>query len=253
MYAVERRAWIVDHARTEGRVEVGWACAALGVAPETIRRDLNELEREGFVRRVHGGALPVERVGFEGHLAKRAATNHGAKVRIAEAALSLLRGAESVYLDEGSTVQELAEVLRPERPLTVLTCSLPVGMLLAERDNLTVVMLGGRVRGKTLATLEHWAIRMLENHVIDVAVLGANGISLTRGLTCPETSVAAVKVAACRAARRRVLLADHTKLGVDSFCRFAAVEDLATVVTDRGADAGEVRALQGRGVEVLLA
>lgn len=94
---------------------------------------------------------------------------------------------------------------------------------------------------------------MLADLVVDLAFLGANGVSVSRGLTCPDPSVAAVKAAACTAARRRVLLCDHTKLGVDSFCRFAGVSDLEALVCDRGARAEHVRELHQAGVGVMLA
>jgi DeoR family transcriptional regulator, fructose operon transcriptional repressor len=253
VYAIQRHAWLVERARTTGRVEVASTCAELAVAPETIRRDLNELERQGLVRRVHGGAVPIERLGFEGTIKRRVARNHGAKARIAQAAMRLVRNADSIYLDEGSTVQLFAQALQVDHPLTVVTNSLPAAGVLAARPHVTVLLLGGRVRSKTLGTVDHWATRMLADLVLDLAVMGANGVSRERGLTCPGPAVAAVKSAACHAARRRILLADATKLGADSFVRFAALRDVEAVVTDRGAEAVHVRALRDAGVEVVLA
>jgi DeoR family fructose operon transcriptional repressor len=253
VYAIQRQAWLVERARLNGRVEVAGTCAELSVAPETIRRDLNELERQGLLRRVHGGAVPIERLGFEGNIKRRAARNHPEKARIAHAAMCLVRNADSIYLDEGSTIQRFAEALEVDHPLTVVTNSLPTASVLAARPHVTVILLGGRVRSKTLGTLDHWATRMLADLVLDLAVMGANGVSPERGLTCPGPAVAAVKRAACEAARRRILLADRTKLGADSFVRFAALGDVEALVTDRGAEATHVRAIREAGVEVVLA
>lgn len=253
VYAIQRQAWLVDRARTDGRVEVASTCVELSVAPETIRRDLNELERQGLLRRVHGGAVPIERLGFEGNIKRRAARNHAEKARIAQAAMRLVRNADSIYLDEGSTVQLFAEALQVERPLTVVTNSLLTASVLVARPHVTVLLLGGRVRSKTLGTLDHWATGMLADLVLDLAVMGANGVSPERGLTCPGPAVAAVKSAACAAARRRILLADRTKLGADSFVRYAQLRDFEAVVTDRAAEAARVRALRDAGVEVILA
>ncbi|MBA2316566.1 MAG: DeoR/GlpR transcriptional regulator [Euzebyales bacterium] len=253
MYAVERRHWIVRHSRAAGRVEVAGVCEELGVAPETVRRDLTALERQGLVRRVHGGAIPVERLGFEGELERRADARRDEKARIASAALVMLENAESVFLDEGSTVQALAEQLHPERPLTVVTAALPTACLLAQRPNVTVLALGGRVRGHTLGVVDHWAVGMLADLVLDLAVTGTNGISLEHGLTCPDTTVAAVKSAGIAASRRTILLTDHTKFGVDSFCRFAGLRDLEAVVSDRAAPERYVRQLRSQGVEVVQA
>jgi DeoR family fructose operon transcriptional repressor len=252
MYAVERRRWIVTTAREAGRVEVADVARSLHVAPETIRRDLNALERQGLLRRVHGGAVPVERFGFEGRLVPRIGSRQEEKTRIAVHAVSLLAGVETLYLDAGSTVQALAERLRPARPLTVVTNALPVAMLLAGRPGVSLLLVGGRVRGHSLGTVDHWAIRMLDELVIDLAVMGTNGLSIDRGLTCPDAGVAAVKAAAVGVSRRRMLLADGAKFGVDSSYRFAHVRDFTTVVTDRMAGERHVRAMRSAGVEVVV-
>jgi DeoR family fructose operon transcriptional repressor len=252
MYAVERRRWIVTTAREAGRVEVAEVARTLEVAPETIRRDLNALERQGLLRRVHGGAVPVERFGFEGRLVPRIGSRQDEKTRIAVQAATMIAGAETLYLDAGSTVQALAERLRPARPVTVVTNALPVAMLLAGRPGVSLLLVGGRVRGHSLGTVDHWAIRMLDELVIDLAVLGTNGISVERGLTCPDAGVAAVKSAAVAVSRRRMLLADGAKFGVDSSYRFSHVRDLTTVITDRIAGERHIRALRAVGVEVVV-
>lgn len=252
MYAVERRRWIVTTARDAGRVEVAEVARTLEVAPETIRRDLNALERQGLLRRVHGGAVPVERFGFEGRFAPRGTGRHDEKARIAAAALPLLDGADTIYLDAGSTVQALAERFRPAKPVTVVTNALPVAMLLAGRPGVSLLLVGGRVRGHSLGTVDHWATRMLDELVIDAAVVGANGATVERGLTCPDAGVAAVKAAAVAVSRRRVLVADGGKFGVDSSYRFAHMRDMAAVVTDRLAGERHLRALRAMGVNVVV-
>jgi DeoR family fructose operon transcriptional repressor len=253
MFPEERRQWLVDRARAAGRVDVAEVSDQLNVAVETIRRDLNVLEGHGLLRRVHGGAIPVERLGFEGALATRAGTMPDEKARLAKAAIDLIDGAESIYLDEGSTAQGLVDLLPADRPLTIVTNALPTAVALAGRPNVSLLMLGGRVRGHTLGTVEHWATRMLDDLLIDLAFLGTNGISVERGLTTPDPAVAAVKSAAVAAARRRILLADRSKFGVDSFCRFARVQDLEAIVTDSGLDTRESLAYEALGVRVVCA
>jgi DeoR family transcriptional regulator, fructose operon transcriptional repressor len=253
MFPEERRQWLVGRARTAGRLDVAEVSDELNVAVETIRRDLNLLESHGLLRRVHGGAIPVERLGFEGALAARAGAMRDEKARLVKAAIDLIDGAESIYLDEGSTAQGLVDLLPVDRQLTVVTNALPTAVALAGRPNVNLLMLGGRVRGHTLGTVEHWATRMLEDLVIDLALLGTNGISVERGLTTPDPTVAAVKSAAVTAARRRILLADRSKFGVDSFCRFARVQDLEAIVTDAGLDAGVSRAYEALGVRMVHA
>lgn len=252
MYAVERQQWLVEHARDFGRLDVNVVAKELEVARETVRRDLRILERQGLVRRVHGGAIPVERLGFEGALEARRIDRSEAKARIAQHASSMLGSAETVYIDEGSTCQALAEQFSPVRPLTVITNALPVAMLMAPKPHVSVVLLGGHVRARTLGTIDHWAVRMLQDLVIDLAFLGTNGITLDRGLTCPDAAVAAVKSEAVRQSRESVLLCDGAKFGVDSSYRFAAVSSVSAIVTDRSVRESTLKKLRGSGVEVVV-
>lgn len=252
VYAEERRLLLVQRARADGRVDVAALSEELAVAPETIRRDLNDLEAHGLLRRVHGGAIPVERLGFETDLSGRAVAMRAEKTRIARAAAARLGDAESVFIDEGSTAQILVDQLPPDRSLTVVTSALPTGVALAGRSNVDLLVLGGRVRGQTLGAVDHWATRMLADLVLDLAFLGANGVTVQHGLTTPDPAVAAVKAAAVAASRRRILIADHTKFGINAFCRFAGVRDLEAIITDEGLPTAQADALRAAGPELVL-
>ncbi|QVQ50024.1 DeoR/GlpR transcriptional regulator [Spiractinospora alimapuensis] len=249
MYAEERQQEILDRARAAGRVDVAALAADFGVAGETIRRDLTTLERDGVLRRVHGGAIPVERFGFEPTLGLRNTVMTEEKDRIAKAALEEVPAEGAILIDAGSTTGRLAEHLPTDRELTVITNSLPIASTLRSRPAVEVLFVGGRVRARTMAAVGAWSYQILEQIYVDVAFIAANGISPERGLTTPDTSEAEVKRRMVRAARRAVLLCDHTKFGNDHLARFAQVEDIDTVITDTGlADglADEVRSLGPR-------
>lgn len=185
MTAEERQRQIVRTARRSGSVDVSALAVELGVAKETVRRDLRALEDHGLVRRTHGGAYPVESSGFETTLAFRTTMHVPEKRRVAAAAAELLGDAETVFVDEGFTPQLIAEALPKNRELTVITASLATASSLAAADHVTVLLLGGRVRSGTLATVDHWTTRMLAGFVIDLAFIGSNGISREHGLTTP--------------------------------------------------------------------
>jgi DeoR/GlpR family transcriptional regulator of sugar metabolism len=253
MRADERQRLILVRAREDGRVVVGALATDLAVAEETVRRDLRELVDRGVLQRVHGGAYPVESAGFETNIAHRSTSLVGQKRRIAAAAAERLHGAETVYVDEGVTPQFVAEALRPDGPITVVTSSLLAAGALADSANVTVLLLGGRLRGRTLATVDHWALRMLRDLVIDLAFLGANGISRDHGLTTPDPAVAAVKSEVVARSRRRVFVGLHTKFGVASFCRFADISDFEVLITDTGLSPGEARRFSVLGPQVVRA
>lgn len=249
--AEERQREIVRVARRSGSVDVSALAVELGVARETVRRDLRALEDHGLVRRTHGGAYPVESAGFETTLAFRATSHVPEKRRVAAAAAELVGDAETVFVDEGFTPQLIAEALPRNRQLTVVTASLPVAGALAQTDNVTVLLLGGRVRAGTLATVDHWTTRMLAGFVLDLAYIGANGISREHGLTTPDPAVGEVKAQAVRAARRTVFAGVHTKFGAASFCRFAEVSSLEAIVTSTLLPAAEAHRYSLLGPQVV--
>lgn len=253
MYAIERRKWLVERARDSGRLDVSEVSDELGLARETIRRDLTSLERQGLLRRVYGGAVPVERLTFESSLSMRAQRRQEEKQRIAAAAANLVRSAESIFIDEGYLPQLVAEHLAPTRSVTVVTTSLATATALVSRDNIDVLCVGGRVRAQTLGVVDHWAVSMLESMVLDLAFLGANGVTLEHGMTVPDSAVAAVKIAAVRASRRRVFIGDSTKFGADSFAKFADLTDFERIVTDGALPVDYAAQLHARGVELTRA
>jgi DeoR family fructose operon transcriptional repressor len=253
MYLEERHAAILERARADGRVDVGALASEFDVTPETVRRDLSALERLGHLRRVHGGAIPVERLGFEPGIQARDAAMAAEKARIAQAALAELPQEGAILLDAGTTTARLAELLPADRELTVVTNAVPIAMTLSSRPNLTVLTIGGRVRGRTLAMVDQWALRVLAETYVDVAFVGANGISVERGLTTPDVTEAAVKAAMVQAARRAVVLADHTKVGNDAFARFAELRQVDTLISDSGLDPVVAADLQAAGPRLVLA
>lgn len=247
-----RQRQIVEFARSRGRVEVPALAEELQVATETIRRDLKVLAGRRLLKRVHGGAVPLETAAFESGLEFRSQVDLAQKHRIAGAAAEQLHGAETVYLDEGFTPRLIAQLLA-DQEITVVTASLLAAEVLAHSESVTVLMLGGRLRGRTLATVDEWALDRLRSLVIDVAFLGTNGISVGHGLTTPDPAVAAVKQTAVRVATRRVLVAAHSKFGETHFCRFADIADFQTIITGTELPVSEAHRYETLGPNVIRA
>jgi DeoR family transcriptional regulator, fructose operon transcriptional repressor len=253
MYAEERQQEILRRARAEGRVDVVRLAEELAVTSETVRRDLTVLERAGVVRRVHGGAIPIERLGFEPALSARDAVLTAEKERIAKAAVAEPPEGGEVIIDAGSTTGRLADALPADRELTVVVNAPPLATALAMRANVTVIMLGGRVRGRTLATVDDMALRPLSQLHVDVAFMATNGLSVECGLTTPDPAEASVKRAMIAAARRTVLLADHTKVGNDYLARFGSLSEVDLLITDTGLDDDVADELDQAGLRVVRA
>jgi DeoR family fructose operon transcriptional repressor len=253
MYAPERQQRILEIARTHGRVEVVALADELSVTTETIRRDLTALERRGGLRRVHGGALPVERLEVEPPLATRSGRHSQVKRRIAARALDELPVEGTVLVDGGSTTLALAQLL-PDRPgLTVVTSSVDVAVLLRPHEHTELYVLGGRVRGRTGTTVGTWLTSALADVCVDVAFVGTNGYSSARGMTTPDQSEADAKRAMVAAARLVVVVADSSKAGDDHFHRFADTATIDLLVTDDGLDDETAAELGAEGMAVARA
>ncbi|WP_326722517.1 DeoR/GlpR family DNA-binding transcription regulator [Streptomyces sp. NBC_00243] len=251
MYAPERQQEILRLARDGGRVDVVSLAEEFQVTAETIRRDLKTLDRAGLVRRVHGGAIPAGRLDFEPDLAEREYTAADEKDRVAQAAVAELPHDGTVILDAGSTVARLAGALPLEATLTVVTHSLPIAARLADHPGIQLHLVGGRVRHRTRAAVDAWALRAYSEIRADVLFIAANGFSVSYGLTTPDLAEAAVKRATMRAARRVVLLADSSKHGQEHFARFGDLSDVDLLITDRGLSPEDASVIERGGTEVL--
>ncbi|MFJ9410532.1 DeoR/GlpR family DNA-binding transcription regulator [Streptomyces sp. NPDC101393] len=159
----------------------------------------------------------------------------------------------SVILDAGTTVARLAAEIPLEAELTVVTHGLPVAARLADHPGLTLHLVGGRIRHRTRAAVDDWALRAYREINADVLFLATNGFSLDGGLTTPDLAEAAVKRALIAAARRVVLLADSAKFGQQHFARFGEQSDVDLLITDTGLSPDDALAIERAGTEVVRA
>ncbi|MCX4801003.1 DeoR/GlpR family DNA-binding transcription regulator [Streptomyces sp. NBC_01214] len=253
MCAPERRHEILRLAREAGSVDVLSLADRFQVTAETVRRDLTALDRSGLLRRVHGGAIPAGRLDFEPDLTEREATAADEKHRIAAAALTELPDGGSVVLDAGSTIARLAAAIPVDVALTVVTHALPVAARLADHTGIDLHLVGGRVRHRTRAAVDAWALRAYAEIRADVLFLATNGFTEAEGgLTTPDLGEAAVKRAAMTAARRVVLLADSAKAGQEHFARFGSFADVDLLITDTGLAPADKASIEAAGTEVVL-
>ena len=250
----DRHNRIVEQVRGAGRVLVAELAERFDVTPETIRRDLTALDRCGALRKVHGGAIPAPALPETG-VAQREQVNTSAKQSIARAALERL-GPEpgtTVLVDAGTTTGALARLLPTDRELTIITNSVLTAASLAAVGHTRVRILGGQLRGLTQAAVGSEAVEALSALRVDVALLGANGVSAAHGLSTPDPDEATVKRAMVRSARQVVALVDSTKIGQEHLASFASLADVDLLVTDVELPPALTEQLATTETEVLVA
>jgi DeoR family fructose operon transcriptional repressor len=250
VYAAERHEAILERARAQGRVEVGALAESLKVTVETVRRDLTALERRGVVRRVHGGALPVERLLLEPSVASRETFRSEQKQRIAARAIQEIPVGGSILLDSGTTTLAIASMLPVDKSITVVTNAFAIAARLADVPGIELMLLGGRIRTRTGAAVGQWTTGALHDMYVDVAFLGTNGFSVERGFTTPDQAESTAKRAMVTASRRVIVVADSTKAGQVHLNRFADTEEVAMLVTDAELDDDTAEDFDVAGVEV---
>ena len=255
MYAEERQQAMAHLISRRGRLSVVQLAEQFEVTTETVRRDLSTRDRMGLVRRVHGGAVPAGSLTvIESGIGERDQSNTQAKEAIANAAVSLLPPPDSVIvIDAGSTTARFAAAIPRDHRLTVITHAVPVATRLAGLPQIELHLLPGKVRPTTHAAVGAETVAALSDLRADVAFIATNGLTVGHGLTTPDSDEAASKRAMIACARKTVVLADSTKLGVETAVRFATLDSLDVLVTDSDVEPADLRALESAGIEVVVA
>jgi DeoR/GlpR family transcriptional regulator of sugar metabolism len=251
--AETRRREIADALRSNGAVTVAELEARFGVSPMTARRDLDELERRGLVRRTHGGAVLPTTSAHEDSFARRMKVETEAKQRLAEEAVSMLAPRETVFLDSSTTSYFVARLMI-ERGLaaTVLTNSLPVMELIFSEGgpDVELIGIGGTLRRLTRSFVGPFAVRTVQGHFADRLFLSVKGLTETGTMTDADSLEAEVKRAMIPQAGESILLVDHTKLLARGLSVVASVSELSGVMV-HGVSTAETAPLLAAGASVV--
>src|SRR5512138_1740401 len=232
----ERQKQILSLLTQQGRLSVAEIVEQFSISEATARRDLESLASQGKAQRVHGGVISVEQAPPELPILEREKEQTDEKARIGRAAASLVLDKETVFLGSGTTVLEVARNLRDRKQLTVITNSLPVLNLLAGRDEITVISLGGMLRESELSFIGHITEQALTEVRVDKVFMGTRGLSLEHGLTNDYLQETLTDRAILKIGREVIVVADHTKINRAATALLAPLKSVHTLITDSQAD-----------------
>lgn len=250
---VERQRQILAQVEQRQRINIAQICEMFQVSEATARRDLEQLAEQGKVQRVHGGAIAVHSAPPEMPVNDRTVEQRDEKQRIGLAAAGLVRDGETVFISSGTTALEVARCLKGRANLTVITNSLPVINTLAGSAGISLISLGGVLRGTEQSFIGHISEQSLAEVRADKVIFGVRSIHLDQGLTndyLPETRT---DRAILKIGREVIVVADHTKMGRVSTAFVAPITAVNRVVTDRGVPVDFVDSLRERGIDVVVA
>lgn len=253
MNSHKRHQTILELIEEQGSVQVSDLCTRFGVSEMTIRRDLAHLEQTGLVRRVYGGAVSARGRSYEPPFLTRAGEHREEKERIGRLAASLVHDGDSIALDVGTTTLEVARNLVDKHNLSVITNSLQIANVLANRPGIRLVITGGILRSGELSMIGHLAERAFREFYVDKLFLGVGGISIEAGLTEFNLEDALIKQAMLSTAKECIVVADASKLNRIAFAKIAPLSAVHKLITDSSADPETVKRLEETGISVVLA
>ena len=227
-----RREKIMEMIQAERMIKVSDLIKQFGVSIETIRRDLEFLEKEGLLTRVYGGAVLNQKKAAEPLYEHREVKNYEEKAAIARRAVELIEDGDVLGIDIGTTAREFARALLGKRKVIVLTNSMPIAEILSGDDDIRVIMLGGEVRKGEFSVSGFVAENIMQHFNLDKYILGIGGITVENGITdyhIEETNLRRVMLSR---AQKVIGLADYSKFGVIAMNTVCPLSRMDVLVTD---------------------
>ncbi len=251
MLAVERRNLILEKLQDEKKVVVSELSALFDVSEETIRRDLDKLDKEGLATKSYGGAVLNENTSLDMPFNVRKKRNMQGKQLIAELVSGLIQEGEHIIVDPSTTAVAIAKALKSRKRLTVITNSIEVLVELSDVSGWDIISTGGTMRENYLALVGPKATDVISSFHVDRAVISCKGLDMVHGITDSNEMFSQVKQTMLKSAKQRILAVDHTKFGNIAFSRIGELSAIDMVVTDVRPSEEWMEYFEEKGIECL--
>ncbi len=232
MLAIERRNAILAKLATDGKVIVSDLSVQFNVTEETIRRDLEKLDKEGLAKKTYGGAIVLDSHGADLPFNVRKRVNANLKETIAQKIADLICDGDSIILDASTTAIGVTKYIKNRENLTLITNSVEILLELSDKSGWNILSTGGTLKNGSLALVGASAEQMIRDYHVHIAVCSSKGIDMNMGISDSNEEDVCMKKAIFSAADRKILAIDSTKFNRRSFVKVFSVSDVDTVVTD---------------------
>lgn len=236
MLAIERRNKILDILQKESRVVVNDLSGIFNVTEETIRRDLEKLEKEGLAKKTYGGAIANQSLNVDLPYTVRKQVNVEKKQRIAEIISSMIEDGDHVMMDASSTAVYVAKHLKKKKNLTLITNSIEILLELSEVIGWKVLSTGGTLKEGSLSLVGYQAEKMISTFHVDKAIISCKGVDIEKGITDSNEMDAHIKKLMLDSANIKILAIDNSKFDKISFTKISDLEHIDIFVTDSELD-----------------
>ena len=253
MFAIERQQLILEKLKEDGAVSVSRLSAEFSVAEETVRRDLEKLEKQEKLLRTHGGAVAIDDNKYEPSIEKRRKINVEGKEKVAVLAAQLISPGETIFLDASTTTYFIARELRKMKNITVVTNSLQTISELSENKDIKVIGTGGMVgeNDSFVGSLAENSVR--EKYVADKIFFSSRGVTADRGILDSNEQECTMKQCMMENSCKKIYVCEHTKIGRIGFAKLASFEEIDYFVTENKMDDEWMKKMEEAGVTVVTA
>ena len=249
MLALERRNLILEKLQEEKRVVVSELSQLYNVSEETIRRDLDKLEKEGLATKSYGGAVINEDVSIDLPFNVRKNQNVAGKQKMAEIVASLIHDGEHLFLDASTTAVFVAKALKEKERLTVITNTMEILLELADVSGWNIISTGGVVKEGYLACLGSRTEEVIRSYFVDTVVFSCKALDMSWGIMESQEAFGSAKKAMIASGRRRILVVDSTKFDQTAFSVAGKLRDVEMIVTDTKPSEKWLQLFEEEGVE----
>lgn len=252
----ERYKRILIHLNQKGQMLVEDLATHLNVSPSTIRRDLTQMESQGLLRRFHGGAELLQPLLYEPfrhsiNFSNQEGVNADEKRRIAQAAAEMIKSSETIAFSSGTTTTQIARFLGHVKDITIMTNTVNVAMELSQRQDIKVFVTGGYISGGWFSLVGETAIHAIQSLYADQAFVGLNGIDAVNGLTSHYVDEAAIVRAMIQQARKKIVVADHSKIGMTTRARICEIDKIDILITGVETPIEQASVFEQAGIQVI--
>lgn len=248
----ERKKIILKSLEREEKVQVRVVAKILQVSDETIRRDLDRLEKEGILKKVYGGAVKAKFNSWELPFDQKTAINEQEKQAICKAAAALVEDDDIIIIGNGTTPLEIVRFLADKNNITLITPSLPVLLLAMEVFKGRIIFIGGEFERNQKYTSGPLSEMMLQYLKANKAFIAAGGISTVNGITDYDINGSSISRKMMERAEDVIILADHTKFGKTTFAYMCALTDASMIITDKSCSVEWKNTLAKKDIELLI-
>lgn len=250
----KRRQQILELLKRDGQVEISVLRKMFDVTEMTIRRDLDNLAATYDIVRTHGGAMLSDiRQSIELPYERRIESQGDEKKRIAMKALSMIKHRQTLFFDSGSTTYYMAQNIGNDKRNTILTTGVNLAPELLNRQNVSVIMIGGDLRRNTISSCGPLAEEQLNKFRVDIAFLGANGVGDDGYVYIGNSTELGIKNTVMNIAKENYLLVDSSKFGCSQFLHYAKLSDFDGVIVDPGLSEDIMKKMKKMGANIIIA